>query len=530
MNKIINIIVVSFLFSGLLNDFRLSSNRSNANNDSEANFPQSNGFIDIESNAYEHIWVTTGDGLGKINYSMGYYDPETIIFSGVNSPNIPNGGNPALFIKDTIIIVSGVEQEYINGAYEPKGTGIGYSIDSGESWEYMPQPICEECSGYYDFVWGEQEITSLAVTTDINNVSYDVGLQGEYIYAASWAGGLRRFRYNDINPIWEVVPLPMDSQDSLICNSIDVESYLLNPRDPDDGGSHNHKGFSVFNSAEYLWVGTAEGINRGTINGGCIDWYHQTTQNGLSGNWVVGIENQITDDINRIWAITWGTEAGEYNSISYTEDHGVTWNDIEYFSSQNIKIFKLDFNGDHIYAASEGGLFYSEDLVHWEKVDRLWQDSSSGEYISSKTVYSVLFNSSSIFSDNEHILVGTGDGLVVRLNDENNVFRFFNSPTSASDNLGFSVYPNPYYVGQGGLVRFVYYDDNISSSNTGKIDIYDFTMNHVISLTSNINSNNADVIIWDGKNSNGQRVVNGTYFCKLSNKGNIYWTKLIVIN
>ena len=74
MNKVINIIVVSFLFSGLLNDFRLSSNRSNANNDSEANFPQSNGFIDIESNAYEHIWVTTGDGLGKINYSMGYYD------------------------------------------------------------------------------------------------------------------------------------------------------------------------------------------------------------------------------------------------------------------------------------------------------------------------------------------------------------------------------------------------------------------------------------------------------------------------
>ena len=201
----------------------------------------------------------------------------------------------------------------------------------------MPQPICVDCTGYQNIGWGNQELLALAVTTDINNVSYDVGLKGNYVYAASWAGGLRRFDYTLNNPEWEVIPLPMDEQNSLMCDMVDIDNFQLNPRDPIDGGNHNHKGFSVLGTDDYLWVGTANGINRGTINGDCIDWSHLTTVNGLSGDWVVGIEKQ--DD--RIWAITWSAGTGQFNSISYTDDEGITWNNIEYFSNQNIKILSL---------------------------------------------------------------------------------------------------------------------------------------------------------------------------------------------
>jgi len=454
-----------------------------------------------------------------------------------------------------MIAVSGVTQEYValTQSYEPKGTGIGYSIDNGENWNYMPQPICENCTLYESVLWGNQELSSLSVTTDINNVSYDIGKKDNWLYATSWAGGLRRFNYYSENPTWEIVPLPMDNQDNLICDSIDESNYELNPRDPEDGGNHNHKGFSVLGTDDYLWVGTANGINRGTIrDDGCIDWYHQTISNGLSGNWVVGIENQKTNDFDRIWAITWSAGDGESNSISYTDDYGVSWKEIQYFSNQNIKIYNLDFDGEEIYAASDEGLFYSEDYIHWEKVERTWIDSNTGDIILNNTVYSVLtfeslslsgFVSNSILSSVvfKSLFIGTGDGLVKRnlLSNDNTIYRFWNnSASSLSEDIGFSVYPNPFFINDDGIlngdghVRFIYAAP--SSSGHFEINIYDFTMQHVVTLSDKIIIGDESVVIWDGRNELGQKVINGTYFCRLASQdasiNDVYWTKLLVIN
>ena len=77
------------------------------------------------------------------------------------------------------------------------------------------------------------------------------------------------------------IPLPMDWQNSLsTCQDsafVDTSSlitddeipvlknYYLNPRDPADGGNHNHKAFSVLAFEDRVWVGTANGINKGTL-------------------------------------------------------------------------------------------------------------------------------------------------------------------------------------------------------------------------------------------------------------------------
>ena len=538
MSKFVYPILLTIVFAVPFYDFHI--NNQNYLSRSNGTFPNSNGIIDIEYDNY-YVWVSTGAGLGRVTYNMsfeGLADNALIvnpITGEVVGSHLPVGGNPALFVNDSIVVVSGVTQEYIvaTESYEPKGTGIGYSTDKGASWSSMSQPICDDCGLYEDIPWGNQELTSLAVTTEVNNVSYDIGLKDYYIYAASWAGGLRRFDYSLNNPEWEIIPLPTDTQDSLFCNLIDEDNYELNPRDPSDGGNHNHKGFSVLGTDEYSWVGTANGINRGTINGDCIDWYHQTTASGLSGNWVVGIEEQILEESNRVWAITWSAGEGQHNSISYTDNFGVNWQVVEYFKNKNIKIYNLDFEDEKIYAASEDGLYYSEDYIHWEKIETSWVDSNTGDIVLDETVYSVLTGSNS--SDN-FLFIGTGDGLVYKpgIDGETTVFRFWNeSAEVTSENSGFSVYPNPFFINEDGIlnhdghVRFVYYNDN---DEYGSIEIYDFNMEPVTTVYSPSHIGNESVIIWNGRNKLGYKVVNGTYFCKLSIKGNTYWTKLLVIN
>ena len=58
------------------------------------------------------------------------------------------------------------------------------------------------CARIYDYIsWGNQNnIAHLSITTPINNVTYDLDINGNYIYSTSWAGGLRRFDYTLQNP------------------------------------------------------------------------------------------------------------------------------------------------------------------------------------------------------------------------------------------------------------------------------------------------------------------------------------------
>ena len=56
-----------------------------------------------------------------------------------------------------------------------------------------------------------------------------VDLELGYIYAASWAGMLRRFNYQDDNPSWELVPLPLDNQTQVECGNYPSD-YIYNPR------------------------------------------------------------------------------------------------------------------------------------------------------------------------------------------------------------------------------------------------------------------------------------------------------------
>ena len=515
---------------------------------------KSNMIVDIES-LDNTIFLSSSDGLGYSNSSNGGF-----LFSYFENDNLPEGGNPAMIVKDNIIVVSGSITVLDLGSYYPAGTGVSYSLDAGATWKYMSQPIdsmptlwscsnynydslffnneeecelsCIDCNGgagscarLYDFInWGGQNnIAHLSITTPINNVSYDLDINGDYIYSTSWAGGLRRFNYTLLQPIWESVPLPLDNQDELICGDIDLDSYQLNPVGDCDSDYDNHKPFSIHSVGDTIWVGTAAGINKGIVSGDCIDWAHlRSFDYGFYDDWIIGFETQELDDgSNRIWAITWDKETqGNIGPPSFSDDGGDSWS----FSSQlvdlGVKSYNISFNQDYIYLSTDQGMFLSQDGTFWEKFNS-FVDYQSGEQILSDIVYDAKVINNSLW-------VGTQDGVAISNNlisPNWDVYRFW------EDDILFSVYPNPFLRGthniinNEGHVRFVSDTQNLNAS----IDIFDFSMDKIITLDSPIISNNQIEFIWNGDSEFGSKVNNGVYFCRLNDSGKSRWVKLAVL-
>ena len=523
--------IFSVIFSQLPKDYYLEKNTrlDRFENISYKNL-NSNSIYDIRAIDESYLLISTGSGLSYINIYNN--SPDSINFGSFdrNLVPLPRGGAPALVVKNNIIAISGIVDTQAVTGLEIMGTGISYSIDYGENWDYISQPIdsIPNSGKYHTIKWGDQDISILSVTTEINNISYDLSIGENYIYAASWAGGIRRYGPLDqIQKNWQVIPLPMDSDTNLICGSIFDENYELNPNDPINGGNHNHKGFSVLVLNDTIWAGTANGINKGIIESDCISWIqHNTSEynNGnLSGNWVIGFLNQQLNGLKeRIWAITWaGSGANEKHALSYTDDGGTSWETTSpsgYFD----KVYNLYTYQNKIWAASESGLYMSLDGEHWEKYSDEKIDSITGEQIFAESVLAVLF-------DNEWLWIGTSDGLGIITNDNRSmtVHRHW-EPSSK-----FSAYPNPFLIDEynqsngNGHVRFIYTNLN---NYSGKIDIYDFAMDRVVQLNNFNMVNTAESeVVWNGKNEYGHRVSNGVYFCRLSLNNNYYWTKLAIV-
>ena len=520
----------------------------------QTNGLQSNMVIDIDS-LNGIVFLSSSNGLGYSESSNGGF-----IFSYFDNDNLPEGGNPAMIVKNDIIAVSGSVTVLDLGSYYPAGTGISYSLDEGATWNYMSQPIdpmptlwscsrynydtlffnnredcelsCIDCNGesgscarLYDFInWGGQNnIAHLSITTPINNVSYDLDVNGDYIYSTSWAGGLRRFNYTLLEPVWESVPLPLDDQDELICGAIDLDSYQLNPVGDCNSDYDNHKPFSIHSVNDTIWVGTAAGINKGIVNGDCIDWNHlKSYEYGFYDDWVIGFENQeLNDGSHRIWAITWDKETqGNVGPPSFSEDGGNTWSFSSQLADLGVKTYNLSFNGDYIYLSTDQGMFLSQNGNFWEKFND-FIDYESGEKILSDVVYDAKVI-------NNNLWVGTQDGIAISDNPINpnwDVYRFWETSSV------FSVYPNPFLrdsyniINNEGHVRFVSDSQNLNAS----IDIFDFSMDKVTTLNSPIITNNQIEFIWNGESEYGLKVRNGIYFCRLNDSGNTRWVKLAVL-
>ncbi len=485
----------------------------------------SNSISDIRLQNDTLIWLGTGQGLSWLNNDsldiFTYYSSDNLS-DGVSTDLLPTGGVSALAIDGERVAAAMAGQKSGVSA----GMGIVINNSSRNDWLYFEQPV-DEVDDTLASWFGSRSFETLPVTVSEQNVTYDASIAGDYLWIASWAGGIRRYNFSD--GTWERIPLPEDNesqlitcQDSLYQNGV-LKDFYLNPRDP-DLGNHNHKGFAVLAYNDTLWVGTANGINRGIIDTikGCIDWEHYFfPQDGLSGNWVVGLARQDWNGRRIIWAVTLSTDENEQRGLSYSADDGITWHS----TLLGERAYNVTTYDSLVFAATENGLWRSDDGQNWALYKPARQALSETNDIAYLTdeiltneVYSALYD-----PNRSELWIGTGDGLAMTddLNGLN--WRIFRTELS-----GDFVYPNPFYSGHDGE-RYARFHIDVKESYVVKLDIFDFAMQKVYTQQFDRRNDELGAYKWNGQDINGKMVANGTYFIRLNYDNADHWFKLIVV-
>lgn len=475
------------------------------------------------------IWLGTGQGLSWLNNRLldinTYYSSNNLV-DNTATDLVPAGGVSALAIDGERIAAAVAGQK--SGV--TAGMGIVITDSSRNNWLYFEQLVDGDEDTLAAWFSG-RSFETLPVTVSEQNVTYDASIAGDYLWIASWAGGIRRYSFSDST--WERIPLPEDNdpqlitcQDSLYENGV-LKDFYLNPRDPKGGGNHNHKGFSVLAYNDTVWVGTPNGINRGIVDtvNGCIDWQHYFfPQDGLPGNWVISLARQDWNGQRIIWAATWSADDEkqlEQRGLSYTIDDGETWHS----TLLGEKAYNVVAYDSLVFAATDNGLWRSNDGRNWAlyKPARQSLAETNGitfltDEITTNVVYSALYD-----PNRSELWIGTSDGLAMTddLNGLN--WRIFRTDVS-----GDYVYPNPFYSGHAGE-RYVRFHINVKESYVVKLEIFDFAMQKVYSQQFDRRDNDMGTYKWNGKDNNGKMVANGTYFIRLDYDNTDHWFKLIVV-
>ena len=515
----------------------------------------SNVVTEVILQADNLVWLGTGLGISIISDSLSVKTLQDTLdlTNGSYTTRIPRGGISAMTTGDQ----GGPYEKFMFAAAAgsendiPIGKGIVFTTDATDStinWIYFDQPIDDALSDTIPF--GDIGFVAvLPVTVPQANVTYDMDLSEEFAWTASWAGGLRRFKFSD--QVWERVPLPMDNQHELTtCKDTSyiriggryiLKDYYLNPRDPLDGGNHNHKAFSVLSYSDTIWVGTANGINRGILgSGNCIDWEHYSyPMDNLSGNFVVGLEIQRLNGKRIIWAATVNADdPTEKRGISYTIDDGLSWNT----ALLGERIYNIASFDSLVFAASANGLWKTEDGINWALYKPAHQAipiPNTAIYdldeVLADEVYSVAFDNRSYYGDGS-IWIGTGDGAAHSYDLDGLNWKIFRAEYDINEDYA---YPNPFspythnVLNDNGYVRF--HTNEWSGTFVIDIDIYNFAMEKVYAASFDKRISSSGTLKWDGRDQQGVYVHNGVYFVKLtypenqSSKPSPHWVKLIVV-
>ena len=496
-------------------------------------------------------WFGTGQGLALYDGHHVYAHQTTrdSINNAQFTTLLPEGGIPAVAVMGDTLAVS------FSGDDGSIQMGLGLTLTyaaedtNGITWIYLEQPVDNDADTLVPF--GEGYYRQLPVTVRQANVTYDASLSGDYLWIASWAGGLRR--YHLTKKVWENVPLPLDQQSALsLCQDtafVDttgqsiLANYYLNPRDPVDGGNHNHKAFSVLAFGDTVWVGTADGINQGFIIKevvevspgnfeipNCIEWEHYSyPEDGLSGNFVVGLAKQVWNGQKTIWAATMNADqVGEMRGLSYTRDGGLSWET----ALLGERVYNVTSKDSLVFAATSSGLWKSLDGTNWAKFDAAVDRTFMAQkQILTDIVYTAILDERDTIPK---LWIGTPDGVALSSDIQGSMWSVFQADYDSTEVYA---YPNPFsplshnQLGDDGYIRF----------HTGKVvnteislDIFNFAMEKVHTKTFNLNSYRG-AIKWDGRGQDGNHVSNGVYFARLNfafSKNQAlkdFWTKFIVV-
>jgi len=439
------------------------------------------GFVDnvISVLTYDgqHLWAGTGGGVTR---SIG--DPTLLEnwitytrdhgLCGVSISAIAVGSDRQVWVASVGDTTIGQEDLLY-------GTGLSYSSPPYEEFTCIGQP-------------GE---------TPMQNVTYDIAINGDTIWTASWGGGLRRCTGGC-----------MDDKDNF--QKIILDYSPIDPSDP-----RGHVSFSVIALDSWVWVGTAGGIYMSSDAGSTWANYDHD-DDGISGDFVVSLAAQYLGDDFIIWAGTKPTEPGQVDAISMSADTGKTWQTflVGYVGEGT---WNFDFQDTTVWAATSAGLFKSTDL------GQHWSQYTAGNGLPSSEVYSVAVIDSMVWG-------GTLDGLAFTLDGgENWNFFRFSPPTSFLDAVKTYAYPNPFSPSREELGVKIRY--SLQADAVVTIKVYDWALDlvktmHLGRVTPEEGGQEL-LEFWDGRNENGDVVANGVYFYQIeTDKGTKAFGKIVVLD
>ena len=502
------LILTAFLLTGIFlqaqvpNSFLLGSEALRKTSDAT---PKSNSILDIAING-DTIWLGTSRGLSRStdggNSWKNFYD--TGDFKKDESVT-------ALAVGNGMVWAATGKSREINGQDMPVGTGLKFSTDGGDTWFAVPQPI--DPPGDSIVYYGINRLRALPITTEINNITYDIAISKNYVFIASFAGGLRASA--DSGQTWRRVVLPPDYLNSV--KPTDTLSFSLQPVSGRFGPENNlnHRVFSVTTDGDSLvYVGTAGGVNKSTDEG--ISWVkfnHKNEREPISGNFVVSLACNKAD--GSVWAATWKAEGQtEFNAVSASTDGGKSWNVFLNEEQAHNFGFKYYSGKSDIFAATDNGMFRTNDGGQTWILPGTIKDDSTGFELRTNVFYSI---ASKANNDGTYdIWLGSDNGLV-RLNETGEMWKgtwkvFIASNTESGEN--FYSYPNPFAPGlETATIVFKLSEPQQKVS----VRIFDFGMHLIKTLEQNVveSGDKTKMVYWDGTDESGNVVPNGVYFFRV---------------
>ena len=519
---------------------------------------KSNSIGDIAQQEDTLLWLATGSGLSLlkdsvsfVKDSIGIFTLDSSIISSAPSKNFFGAVSALAVDKKSLLAAFATSDEDIS-----TGNGIVYTTNStgnSISWKYFYDELIDNVSDSIPTFAGKY-FKSLPITAHQANVTYDAAIGEKYIWITSWAGGLRRYNIETAQNFWERIPLPEDGDIFLdTCDSSSYEidpneenksllkDYYLNPRDPQDGGNHNHKAFSVIAYSDTIWVGTANGINRGIIGAGkgCITWKHYTAaNNGLSGGFVVDLALQRFKGKRIIWAATLQALDGEKNGVSFSMDDGETWHS----TLIDERPYNITASDSMVFVGSKNGLWKTVvdspmDIEKtWAKYINIKQTlpiGSTGAYkmdeILTNEVVGVNYDERPFFSSSSTLWIGTWDGLARSIGSSATNWKIYRAKYDSNKSYA---YPNPFSPYEHNIVNgegYVHFNIDVKVSYVVEMDIFNFAMEPVFSKKFDRRNISTGSFKWNAKDNNGRIVDNGTYFIRIEYDQKIDWMKLIII-
>ncbi len=401
------------------------------------------------------------------------------------------------------------------GTSVPSAAGFLVSTDGGRTFAYRYPQM--DAAGDSSIVYGVNTLPALPVIVPQQSPPYDIDFDPVtgVVYVAGWASGIRRS--DDGGLTWSRVVLPPDRLEAVYPDS--VYSFRVEPK-RGGSGELNHMGFAVLvDETGTVWAGTPAGVNRSTDGG--QSWRRFTsdgTSSGLTGSWVISIEEEPMPGRNPVWMATWNSGeaglAGQFG-VTMTRDGGETFEQVLHGE----RIYDFGFQDGTVYAAGDNGLFVSGDEGRsWRSIREFRDATRPDRFVRPGSgVFSVETTADALW-------VGTGDGLL-KSDDGGATWTVYrvdvplrpSVPSERVPRVDTYAYPNPFSPAVDRMVRIRY---DLPQPGFLRVRVFDAGLNLVRDLRENRPGGEGE-ITWDGRDERGGRIANGVYFYELSGPGGL---------